>query len=55
MPTATPTVTVGAAGPDSDILGLVLESSGRLEMYDVAAISGRDVPSSFRDEFEDAW
>ena len=41
--------------PDSDILGLVLESSGRLEMYDVAAISGRDIPGSFRDEFEDAW
>ena len=24
-------------------------------MYDVAAISGRDVPRSFRDEFEDSW
>ena len=55
MPTATPTMAAGAAGPDSDILGLVPESAGRLEMYDVSAISRRDVPGSFRDEFEDAW
>ena len=54
-PTATPAIAAGAAGPPSDILGLVLESAGRLEMYDVAAISGRDVPRSFRDEFEDSW
>ena len=52
---ATPTVTSGAAGPGSDTLGLVLESAVRLETYDVAAISGRDVPRSFRDEFEDVW
>ena len=54
-PTATPAIAAGAAGPPSDILGLVLESAGRLEMYDLTAISGRDVSRPFRDEFEDSW
>ena len=31
------------------------ESAGRVEMYDVAAISGSDVPRSLRNEFEDSW
>ena len=54
-PTANPTVAAGVAGPGSDVLGLALESAGRLEIYDVVAISGSDVPRSLRNEFEDSW